>query len=148
MSFEFVTQVVAEIARTLLRQSVTVGGLRLSVGLDLRQSFDERLRKIEHARENLTDALSAMDELQAQVEENMRALNELNRAIDGAAQEKDAVSQELKTVRTLAELDTETVRRALGVPTRAKIWADRAIAFVLGIAASLIATWLWVLLFA
>lgn len=128
---------------------IEAGAISLGVKLKrrsdagLNQTLDERLAKIDHARDNLADALEAMDDLRRQAEENKHALEALNRAVQGATRERDAVTSELDTVRSLAALDTETVRRALGVPSPARVWAERLISFVLGVVASLVASAIW-----
>ncbi len=102
-------------------------------------SLDQRLKRIESAKHNLTDALEAMNELQQQAEESQRALTEITRAIDGAEAQREQVTTELASIKSLAALDSEAVRKALGVPTRAQRWAERIIAFFVGVLASLAA---------
>lgn len=107
------------------------------------QSLDERLAKIYVARENLAEALRAMDEIRAQAKDNKHALEALNRELEGTSLEKENAAKEIETLRSLAQLDTETVRRALGVPTTRRRMGELSFSFILGIVASLTAAWIW-----
>lgn len=108
--------------------------------------MDQRLAKIEAARENLTDALTALEDLQTEAQANSRALTELTVRLDKAEERKSIVQKDIHTLRELAKLDAESVRKGLGIPTRGKVWLERGFAFVLGIVGSIIASWLWQLL--
>lgn len=107
------------------------------------QSLDERLAKIDVARENLAEALRAMDEIRDQAKDNKYALEALNRELEGTSLEKENAAKEIETLRSLAQLDTETVRRALGVPTTRRRMGELSFSFILGIVASLTAAWIW-----
>lgn len=56
---------------------------------------------------------------------------------------KQSVRGELEALKEMATLDSETVRRALRVPTRVSIWTERVIAFSFGIAASVVASYVY-----
>lgn len=107
------------------------------------QSLDERLAKIDVARENLAEALRAMDEIRDQAKDNKHALEALNRELEGTSREKENAAKEIETLRSLAQLDIETVRRALGVPTARRRMGELSFSFILGIIASLAAAWIW-----
>ncbi|TPM98123.1 hypothetical protein [Mesorhizobium sp. B2-1-3A] len=110
---------------------------------DSESSVDERLLKIDQARQNLTDALSAIEELGSQASRQKAELEVLTAAVAHAASEKAAVTNELTTIRTLANLDTRSVQRAFAVPTRSQRWFERGFSFCLGILASLIASFIF-----
>lgn len=103
-------------------------------------SLDERLSKIDSARQNLSEALQAIDQLAESAEAQKNELASLTAAVARALQQKANVSDELQQVRALASLDTQAVRRALDVPSRTQRWVERLIAFLLGIGASLLAS--------
>lgn len=150
MSLNFAGDVLAEVAKiafNVVHQLITgdVPG-----GDEKRRSsatIDSRLAKIDSARDSLADALEAMDELRRQAEDNKQTLETLNRAVDSAAKERHVVESELNDLRTLATLDTDAVRKALRMPTRIHIWAERLIGFLIGVAASFAATALWQFIF-
>jgi prefoldin subunit 5 len=104
------------------------------------ESVDARIEKIDSARESLADALAAMDELKTRAQENKRDLEFLTHQIQRAEVDKASLSEELKTLKDLATLDSDSVRKVLRLPTRVSIWTERVIAFVLGVAASTIAS--------
>lgn len=121
-----------------------VKGVKFSwVDVVAKGTLDERISKIDHARENLRDALAAMEEMHVEAEQNRRALEALKQSVTDAESKQASAKNELDNIRTLANLDTEAVRNVLGVPTVAQKWVERALAFVLGVVASLLAAWIW-----
>lgn len=123
-----------------LRIKTNEGRLQFLVGEASEVSVDERITKIETARTSLLDALSAVDQLKQQAEENKQDLEYLTRQIERAEADKAHLSDELATLKGIAALDSESVRKALRLPTRVSIWTERVIAFGFGIAASTIAS--------
>jgi hypothetical protein len=103
-------------------------------------TIDDRLAKIESARESLVEALSAVDELKERAQENKRDLEFLTEQIQRAEIDKKSLSGELQTLKGIASLDSESVRKVLRLPTKVSIWTERVIAFGLGILASTIAS--------
>jgi hypothetical protein len=103
-------------------------------------TIDSRIQKIDVARAGLTEALSAIDELKNIAEGNKRDLALLNYQIQHAEAQRQSVSGELDALKEIASLDSESVRKALRLPTRVSIWTERVIAFVLGVLASVLAS--------
>lgn len=141
----FASEFVQALVRALEKPFETsIYGVKIKIAGPLsEETIDDRLAKLETARENLASAIEAVDELQARTRQNKRDLQELNDAIAQAETGKSAINQELETVKNLAALDVAAVRKVLKVPTSAEIWADRFIGFVFGVAASLAATFVW-----
>jgi predicted ribosome quality control (RQC) complex YloA/Tae2 family protein len=112
-----------------------------------RRYFDapitQRLQKIDEAKAALAEALEAIDDLQAEAETNSRALNQLQANLQAAEQEKSAVAGEVQALKSLAEIDADTVRKVLKLPTTFSIWRGHVLSFLLGIVGSLIASGLW-----
>ncbi|MBN8245119.1 hypothetical protein JF546_19045 [Nitratireductor aquimarinus] len=108
-----------------------------------RAPIDERLAKIEEAKHNLTDALTAIEDMQADAQERQRSLKMLTSKIERARSEKTGVEKELEALETLARLDPQGVRKVFRIPTTFQVWAGRLISFVLGVVASLVASWIW-----
>ncbi|MGM4928071.1 hypothetical protein [Tardiphaga sp. 619_E2_N8_5] len=119
------------------------GRIKLLVGDATEASVDERIAKIESARTSLTEALSAIDELKERAEENKQDLEFLTKQIERAELDKANLSGELQTLKGLAALDSDSVRRVLKLPTRVSIWTERVIAFLFGVAASTVASLLY-----
>lgn len=112
-----------------------------------RRYFDEpitkRLQKIDEAKVALSEALEAMDDLQAEAETNSRALNQLQASLEAAEQQKSAVAGEVQALKSLAEIDANSVRKALQLPTIGSIWRGHIMSFAVGVAASFVASWIW-----
>ncbi|TIT66270.1 MAG: hypothetical protein E5W90_12990 [Mesorhizobium sp.] len=117
----------------------TISGAFLST----RTTLDERLQKIEVAKANLLEAVEAIEELKIEAEDNRAALAELTKAVTARKSEKDDMDAELASVRSLMELETGTVQRIFRVPTRAQVWAERFVGFLMGVAASLVAAYIY-----
>lgn len=128
-----------DVGLSTLKVRSTRRGVSISVD-DGPEPVDERIAKIELARQSLTEALSAMDELKERAEENKHDLEFLTRQIERAELDKANLSGELQTMKQMAALDSETVRKVLRMPTRVSIWTERVISFLLGVIASTIAS--------
>lgn len=135
------TYSIKEVPRVRIRRKgafgVTVSYVEKGVS---EATIDDRLAKIESARDSLVEALSAVDELKERAEENKRDLEHLTEQIHRAELDKQSLSSELQTLKGIASLDSESVRKVLKLPTRVTIWTERVIAFGLGILASTIAS--------
>lgn len=122
----------------MLGQGVT---LRLNVGQS--GSIDERLAKIELAKQNLLESLAALDELKAQADENKRSLEEALANIAELETQKTAAQQELNTLKSVADLDAIALKKLFDVPTPSRIWRERFYGLLTGVIASIIAAVVW-----
>jgi hypothetical protein len=123
----------------------TVGGLPggAVLGAVLRTPLDERLAKIEEAKRNLAEALTAIEELEGQAQENSRSLAVLTAKLDDAEKTKSLVQEDIDTLREAAKLDANGLRKGLGIPGPVGQVVALVISFCLGVAASLTANYLW-----
>jgi uncharacterized protein (DUF3084 family) len=128
--------------RSRNQSEVTAFDLSIAVGQS-RETVDERLKKIDAARKNMREALEAIDELGFQADRNKAELSTLATAIAAAKDQKSTLITEAQALEALKAIETEAVRKALGVPTKAQRWAERGIAFLLGVLGSYIASVLW-----
>lgn len=139
-------RILAQIIVRLLTGSMTATmgpiGIKIS-GPFVSQSIDERLHKIETARQSLSDALDAVDSLKRSAEENKRDLADLTNAIENAQLQKQGVSQELQALKGIAAMESVAVRKALKLPNAVDLWRERIIAFLFGVGASVFATIVW-----
>jgi len=120
------------------------GGIKASIKLPTAQkNIDERLEKIGQARENLSEALQAIDELRESAEDNRRDLQRLNEAIIKAENQKQGLRNELSALKQLADIDSNSVREALRLPTEVDKWKERIWGFIFGILAAVIVTIGW-----
>ena len=108
--------------------------------------LDERIKKIDAARENLKDAIAAIDSLRVQADANKRDLADALNRIAEAEQQKEKLSGELEVLRQVAEVDTALFRKVVGLPSKGDIWRERLFGFGLGILASIIASVIFILL--
>ena len=127
-----------------------LGPLLASLGLpipDLRLrpsgSIDERLQKIEAAKENLLESLAALDELKIEADENKLALQSALQSIASLEKKKIETQKEVEALRQVADLDASALKKLFDVPTPARIWRERLYGLVTGVFASLIATFVW-----
>jgi hypothetical protein len=141
--------VVKELARRLglklpsdVRIQAGVLGVKLSL-VDPQKTVDDRLARIETARQGLAEALEAMDELKQQAEENKEDLARLKASIEKASHEKLALDAELEALKEISSIDTQSVRKIIGVQSTADKWVERLIGFAFGIGASVVATIVW-----
>lgn len=108
-----------------------------------RQTVDERIAKIDAARENLSEALAAIDELKAAATANKLDLEEALANLGKTHAEQAAARRELDLVRKVADSDVEAFQRIAGVPSRTQIAKERALGFAFGVIASLLASAIW-----
>ena len=121
-----------------------IGSINVSLETPFaKQSVDARLQKIEIARKNLTEALSAVDELKETAEENKRDLTLLTTAIKNAENDKKGLQAQLGDLKKLANIDTNSVRAALRIPTEVDKWKERIWGFIIGVVAAIIVTLGW-----
>lgn len=120
--------------------SKLVPKISLEIENESSQTIDERLAKIEIAKNNLMDSIKAIEELKAEAEKNKIEANlALNKLLQFKA-EKEQAEKELSLVKTIAESDISTFKKIAGIPDNKEKNRDRLIGFVSGIFASLIAS--------
>lgn len=125
----------------ILRQVGRTLGVDLSISLDpsTKKPIDARIAKIDEAKANLQEALTALGELSADAERNKA---ELTRALEGLQEARAAHASEaeqLNQIKNIAQSDVEAFRRIAGIaPMR-----ERIIGFVAGVFASLFAAAIW-----
>lgn len=139
---EFLREFLAEVLRATAE--MVPGGRvvleRSGLLTTARSSVDHRLRKIEAARANLEEALEAIEELKSEAHQNQQALAVLTSKLEEREREKGKLDAKVSELRTLSEVSASTVQQVFRVPTRASVWAERAIGFVIGVAASVAAS--------
>jgi len=110
-------------------------------------SIDVSLAKIETARQALTEALTAMDELKITAEENKRDLKALTNSIARAESDKADLRAQLDALKKIAAIDTEAMQEVLGIPTEVDKWRERIWGFMVGgVVAGLVSTAAWELI--
>jgi hypothetical protein len=130
------------IAKLLRRIHIKTDGVNfvISLGEEQEATIDERIQKIDKARENLVEGLAAIDELRKSAEENKK---ELQNAVSQLAQledDKQKLEAKLESMREIAHADVRTFRELAGIPSPAAIKRERFVGFLSGILASLAAS--------
>ncbi|WP_262047910.1 hypothetical protein [Bradyrhizobium sp. Bra78] len=139
---EIINRLLRDLGVSTLKVRSSRRGVSISMD-DGSDRLDERIAKIDIARQSLTEALAAMDELKSRAEENKIELELLAQQVERAELDKVNLSGELKTLKDMAALDTESVRKILKLPTQVSIWTERVISFLLGVVASVLASALY-----
>lgn len=141
----FLSTLTAAMSQPVLRIGTRNGRPYADIVFDSapRQSIDERIAKIDAARANMAEALSAIDELKEAANTNKADLEAALEQLGQTRAAKSAAERELNVVRKIANSDVEVFRRLAGVPSRSQVAKERALGFVFGVIASLLASGLW-----
>jgi chromosome segregation ATPase len=76
------------------------------------RDIDSRIAKIETARENLLEAISAIDEIKATAEENKRELAELQKSVTKIGKQKEELTQDREWHRKVNRHRSKMLRAA------------------------------------
>lgn len=125
---------------SIARGFASKGAIGKFLDLSAPQARDERIAKIDEARTNLQDALSALDDLKLEAEKNKTELEEALKRLEETKAGHAAEARQLKHIRAIAEADITAFRRLAGVPVQGR---ERLIGFLGGVVASLIAALIW-----
>ena len=101
-------------------------------------SIDERIKKIEAAKQNLLDGLSAIKELEKEAEKNKYELENALIKLSKIKTDKINLEAELNNIKQVISSDVSTFQKLAGVPTEKEKRKERIIGFFSGIIASII----------
>ncbi|MCH8171846.1 MAG: hypothetical protein IIA70_00845 [Proteobacteria bacterium] len=102
------------------------------------RTIDERIANIEIAKENLLEALSAMDDMQKTAENQKKELERINSLLEKIQKQKRSAKKELIEIKKITGVDVETFRKIAKIPSKKDIWGERMVGFISGIVASAI----------
>ena len=114
------------------------GGIQIE--FDEEKSIDERIAKIDEARASMAAALTAIDQLHTEAEENKSELNKSLQKLSEAEKNKSKLEEELANIREVMQSDVTTFRKIAGIPSQEEIKKERVIGFFTGVLASVVAT--------
>lgn len=105
---------------------IMMGALGGGLGLDVFDSIvkkesgdvDKRLAKIEAARENLLEALTAIDEIKATAQEHKKELVNIQHSVVEIGKERDKLTADKDLLVQMTSAERDRLREILGVPTR------------------------------
>jgi hypothetical protein len=121
IEFEVLT---VRIFRTVLK--IMSGSMGVTVALDLvdalvnneKGDVDKRIAKIELARENLLEALCAIDEIKMSAQQHKKELAEIRDSVAEIGKERDQLSADKELLVQMTATEKDRLREMLGVPTR------------------------------
>ena len=106
----------------------------------VKSPIGETIEKVEIAQNHLTDAIEAISLIKEQAIEERHRLDVLLEEVKKKHEEHSQAVQELETAQDLLDQNRENLRSVLGIsPAR-----ERIIGFFSGVAASIVASGLWV----
>jgi|GEM_PF-6343194 len=126
-------------AKALL-ESPQLKKLLIQLGALPTNDIDARLGKIYTARENLIEALEAIDELQLQADFQKAEFERLRQAVEAASSQKVDIETSTEELSQLEGMRVDTIRKAFNLPTRKQIWIGYLISFVVGITTAFLAS--------
>jgi len=103
-------------------------------------SIDERIRKIDRARENLVDGLAAIDELRQSAEKNKKEVQQALEQLAQLEKDKQDLQARLESTRQIIGSDVQVFREVAGIPSPAAIRRERVIGFISGVVALIVAS--------
>ncbi len=103
------------------------------------ESVDERIAKIDAARDYLIEGLKAVEELRSSADVSKRESELALRRLEQLIADKATMEEELTALRTVMNADVSAFRKVAGVPSQKDINRERLLGFVSGVVASLAA---------
>jgi hypothetical protein len=128
---------------TVIKESGLDRRLNLLLDRESPESIDARIKKIDAARDNLFDALSAMDDLKRMATENQEELTSLQTAIKAASEEKEGLAKHNDNLKKLSEIEVGSIRTALGIPTRSQVRLGYFVSFIVGLVTTQLFTFVY-----
>jgi cell division protein ZapA (FtsZ GTPase activity inhibitor) len=107
------------------------------------RNIDERIANLDVARDNLVAAVTAIDELKAEAEQNKTELSSALERLRSLEAQKASAEQELASLRQIASADIAVFQKLAGIPSRRDVIRERLVGFLLGLLASLAASLVW-----
>lgn len=135
--FDIYFELIEKILRRVKISKVNILGLEISLDED-KGSIDERIKKIEAAKQNLLDGRSAIKELEKEAEKNKYELENALIKLSKIKTDKINLEAELNNIKQVISSDVSTFQKLAGVPTEKEKRKERIIGFFSGIIASII----------
>lgn len=94
--------------------------------------IDARIAKFDVARENLMEAMAAIDEMKASAESKKQELTDLEKSVAEIGKQRDDLNADRELIARLTSSDKDRLRRVLGAPTRLQSIVTTIASFVFG----------------
>ena len=137
--FSIYTDLIAKVLKRI-RVKLNVAGVEISFGREAELSIDDRIRKIDKARENLVDGLAAIDELRQSAEQNKKEVQQALGQLAQLEEDKRNLQAKLESTRQIIGSDVQAFRDIAGIPSPSAVRRERVIGFVSGVVASVVAS--------
>ncbi len=134
------------VARLLEKFRLIVSDGSVTLTIKEKAGLDERIKKIDQAKNNLLDSLQAIDELKVEAEANKLELTRVLAQLDRLDREKISLQRELDEIRNIAHTDVNIFRKVAGIPSKSDVNRERIIGFISGVISSIVASAIFFLL--
>ena len=104
------------------------------------QSIDDRIAKIDEARNNLVEVLNAIDELRSAAEKNRHDAEAALRQLEQLEHDKANLEKDLASTRDIIEADVTVFKQIAGIPSADDIRRERVLGFITGVVSSVVAS--------
>jgi len=122
-----------------IKVSLNLGFVSVSLGDDTKSSIDERIIKIDEARNNLLEGIKAIDELREEADKNKAESQLAIEQIAALAKDKTSLENELISIKNIINSDIQSFQKIAGVPSPKQIRKERILGFFSGVLASIVA---------
>ncbi|OEZ55467.1 hypothetical protein DUGA6_53790 [Duganella sp. HH105] len=120
------------------------GLLPFSISIDpVTKNIDQRVARLDEARNALMESLQAIDELRREADGNKLDLARVIAELSAVKVDKAEAERELFAVKKAVDVDVEVFRSIARIPDDAQVKRERLIGFVTGVLASVIASAIW-----
>lgn len=102
------------------------------------QTVDQRLAKIDKARVNLSEALTAIQEIETESIKSSAKLEKLSKKIEEAKEHKSQIETKNTDLANIAKVSEDGIRKTFGIVSPGMIWAQRVFGFGFGVIASIL----------
>jgi len=119
--------------------SISISGTELSFSTKP-SSIDDRIKKIELAKQNLLEGLSAIEQLQKEAENNRQEVQQALKKLGELEANKTSLLEEVQSIKEVINSDVSAFQKIARIPDEKQIRRERFIGFVSGIVSSIIAT--------
>src|ERR1035437_801511 len=103
-------------------------------------SIDARIKKIDLAKNNLLEGLTAINDLQLEASKNKKDVELAVKQLEELRNNKASLENEVESIKKIIDSDINSFKKIVGVPSSKDIRSERIIGFISGIAASIIAS--------
>ncbi len=131
--------IIEKILKGIRITKVRVLGVEISIN-NSTGSIDERIKKIEVAKQNLMEGLSAIKELETEAENNKKEVRKALLQIESLKANKDNLEEELQSIKKVISSDVTAFKKIAGIPSEKQKKKDRYLGFVSGVIASILAS--------